>query len=795
MPRPFLPRNSPLGSWILYVLSLWCLAGFAVAADTPPPSLHERIDQLLEQDTVGSCAPQCSDADFVRRIWLDVAGMVPPSDEVRAFLADTATDKRSKLIERLLASPQFIRHMMLVLDATINERLTDKGVTTADWQVYLYKSLAERKPLDQLLREVIASDGVDTNLRPAAKFMLDRDCEPNVVTRDLGRLVFGMDLQCAQCHDHPSVDDYLQADYYGLYAFVLRSKVFADPKNKAARQIAETAEGEANFKSVFTGHSGDKVQPRLPKGLGILEPVAKKGEEYVTKPSKETRGVPKHSRRQQLAESFEKSIHFRRNLANRLWAQVFGRGLVHPLDNHHPDNPPDHPQVLALLAEELPALKYDLRSVLGELLLTKAYQRSCEITTPENSDPAAIEKQLNQLAKQRTELEAVQEQKKAAWNDRVAKLAEARKKFAEAAKTLDPLKAAVAAAEVEITKAKTALAGAQADADEKKAQAELVSAATAKAKEAADLLKDDKDLVEAAAKIAERAKAVAANEAAATKNVTALTVALEPLQQKAKVAQAAFNKESTSLPTAEQIRELEAAERAANAAVNDAHYAVADLVKRESLTNLLKQHAELRKTDATEAARVWSQLVEELANRGQVALLKPLTAEQFALSTMQAAGLISAQQQAAELAVIKSAPAEWKSASDAEKPGVMKKLSEPKVFENVRGQLAEFIRLYGGLPGQDFQATVNQALFFGNGSVLNAWLKPAPGNLLARVQEQKDPAAVAGELYYAIFARPATADETAAVSDFLKDRTDDRPVALAELTWALLASSEFRFNH
>jgi hypothetical protein len=795
MPRSLLHSVSLLGSWMLLVASLWCRAVSAVAADAPQPSLHERIDQLIEQGSVGPSAPLCSDADFVRRIWLDVVGMVPPSDEVRTFLTDTATDKREKLIDRLLATPQFIRHMTLVLDATINERQADKGVATADWQVYLYQSLTEQKPLDQLLREVIVADGVDAKLRPAAKFLLDRDCEPNVVTRDLGRLVFGMDLQCAQCHDHPLVDDYLQSDYYGLYAFVLRSKVFADPKNKAARQITEAAEGEANFKSVFTGHSGDKVQPRLPKGLDIVEPAVKKGEEYVTKPTKETRGVPKYSRRQQLAESFEKSIHFRRNLANRLWAQVIGRGLVHPVDNHHPANPPAHPQVLNLLADELPVLKYDLRRVLRELFLTSVYQRSCEITAPDNSDPTAIEQLLSQLANQRTELEVVKEQQQAAWNKCIAKLNEARKQLAAAAKTLDPLKAAVAAAQAETAKAKTALAAAQTDAEQKKSQAELVRAAAAKAKEAADLLKDDKDLVDAAAKIGERAKAVAAVEAAASKKVTTLTAALDPLQQKEQEAQVAVDKESASLPTPTQINELEMNERKANDALNDARYKVADLVKRESLTKLLKQYAELKKTDVAESTRLWSKLVEELANRGQVALLKPLTAEQFALSTMQAAGLISVQQQAAELALTKAAPAEWKTASDTEKPGVMKKLSEPKVFENVRGQLAEFIRLYGGLPGQDFQATVNQALFFANGSVLNTWLKPAPGNLLARVQEKKEPAAVADELYFAIFARPASADETEAVSDFLKDRPDDRPAALAELTWALLASSEFRFNH
>lgn len=795
MPRSLLSRYSLLGSWMFFVACMCCIAGMGSAAETPKSRLHERIDQLLEQGFVGPKSPQCSDADFVRRVWLDVAGMIPPSEEVRAFLADDSTDKREKLIDRLLDSPQFIRHMTLVLDATINERLADKGVTTADWQVYLYKSLAAQKPLDQLLREVIVSDGVDASLRPAAKFMLDRDCEPNVVTRDLGRLVFGMDLQCAQCHDHPLVDDYLQEDYYGLFAFVLRSKVFADPKNKAVRQITEAAEGEANFKSVFTGHTGDKVQPRLLKGVGIVEPVVKKGEEYVTKPSKDVRGVPKHSRRQQLADAFEKSIHFRRNLANRLWAQVFGRGLVHPLDNHHPANPPAHPQVLALLADELPALKYDLRRVLRELLLTDAYQRSCELPAPANSDAADFEQQLSQLASQRIELEVQRDQQHDAWKDRLAQVARARKQLADAAKKLDPLKGAVAAVQTEIAKAKTALAAAQADVEQKKSQAEVVSAAAAKAKEAADLLKDDKVLVDAAAKIAERAKAVAAVEAEASKKVAALTAALEPLQQKEQEAQAAVEKESASLPTPAQLTELETLERRANALFNETRYAVADLMKRESLIITLKQYAELQQADADGAARLWGQLVEELANRGQAALLKPLSAEQFALSTMQAAGLISVQQQAAELAITKSAPTEWKSASDVEKPGVMKKLSEPKVFENVRGQLAEFIRLYGGLPGQEFQATVNQALFFGNGSILNTWLKPAPGNLLSRIQEKKEAADVADELYFAIFARPATADETTAVSEFLEDRTDDRSVALAELTWALLASSEFRFNH
>jgi hypothetical protein len=501
--------------------------------------------------------------------------------------------------------------------------------------------------------------------------------------------------------------------------------------------------------------------------------------------------VPKISRRQLLSESFETSIAFRRNLANRLWAQLMGRGLVHPVDAHHPANPPAHPQVLALLTTELSAAKYDLRAMLRELLLTKTYQRSCELSPP-NSDVAAIDSQLQQFETTRTSLAATRDQQKAKWDEALTKLNEAKKQLAEAAKALAPLKTTLATVQAEVTKGQAGVTAAQADVDKKKPQSAAVAEAAAKAKAAAELLKDDKSLSEIVAKLAERAKAVADAEAAAVKKVAELQAAVEPLLAKEKEAQAALDKELAAFPSPQQIVELETVERTANHEFNEALYSLADLDARVTLTKLLKQHAELQKTDVPSAERLWNQLREELANRGQVALLKPLTAEQFALSTMQAAGLISTQQQTAEISVAKVE--EWKKASDADKPALMKKLSEPKVFENVRGNLNEFVRLYGGLPGQEYQATVNQALFFGNGSVLEAWLKPGPGNLITRLQEKAEAAAAADEMYHAILNRPATTDEQTAVADFLKDRTD-RVVALSELAWALLASAEFRFNH
>lgn len=260
-------------------------------------------------------------------------------------------------------------------------------------------SLAANKPLDQLFRELIASAGENAanELRPAAKFLLDRDAEPNLVTRDIGRLVFGMDLQCCQCHDHPLINDYYQDDYYGLFAFVHRTGLFTDTKTKLV-SLTEKADGEASFKSVLTGASSDKALPRLPKGAVLfIEPTFAKGQEYSVTPAKDVRGVPKFSRRATLAEMLPTSREFSRNLANRLWAVMFGRGIVHPLDFHYAANPPSNPQLLSLLSDNLSAGSFQLRTFIRELVLTRAYQRSCESPRPDTLNFSDIASHLAQL--------------------------------------------------------------------------------------------------------------------------------------------------------------------------------------------------------------------------------------------------------------------------------------------------------------------------------------------------------------------------------------------------------------
>jgi hypothetical protein len=364
---------------------LWFVIVSANQAHAEQP-LHERIDAAIESRLDGAPAGPASDAEFLRRAWLDLAGRIPPADESREFLADPADDKRQRLIDRLLDSPQHVRRMATFLDIMLMQRREDKHVPSAEWERYLFEAVSENKPYDALVTEILSADSADEQTRAAARFYLDREVAPDLLTRDIGRLLLGRDMQCAQCHDHPLVDGYKQDHYYGLFAFVSRSYLFTDRKQKKSF-VAEKADGDVTFKSVFEPAKGTmNTRPHIIDAALLQEPTFAKGQEYYVAPGKDVMPVPKYSRRQQLAAAITASPDFSRNMANRLWAMMLGRGLVDPVDMHHADNPPSHPELLELLAEEFRAMKFDMKKMLHEMALSRTYQRTSEI--PESMSEA-----------------------------------------------------------------------------------------------------------------------------------------------------------------------------------------------------------------------------------------------------------------------------------------------------------------------------------------------------------------------------------------------------------------------
>lgn len=379
----------PVVRRIIFALVLSAFADASAAAEP----LHVRIDAAILQAAKSKPAPPATDAEFVRRVYLDFAGRIPSADETRRFLADQSTEKRTRLIDELLASPEYARRMQELFHAMLMERRGEYP----EWSKYLREAFAANKPWDQMAREILAPNADDELLRGTAFFYtkrLDKVGEQPVdypgLTRDIGRLFLGMDVQCAQCHDHPQIDEYKQVDFQGLFAFVGQTFIRRDTKFPAVGEKPLTKKLE--YMSVFIKEK-EETGPRVPRMAEVSIPEFKKGEEFAKPPDRKTSfdGEPKFRTLAALAEQLPvaENANFARNAVNRLWFVLMGRGLVHPLDLNHGANAPSHPELLDLLAQEFVAAKFDIKWLLRELALTQTYQRSSVLEPGRASaDPA-----------------------------------------------------------------------------------------------------------------------------------------------------------------------------------------------------------------------------------------------------------------------------------------------------------------------------------------------------------------------------------------------------------------------
>lgn len=371
---------------LLSLLALW-LPTVAAAAEP----LHLRIDKLIDAKAGGPIAPPANDADFLRRAYLDFAGRIPTIAEARAFLADRSKDKRTKLIDKLMASKEYPRRMAELFHVILMERRGDHD----EWRKFLTQSFEQNKPWDKLVREILSPNADDTGTRGSAFFITKRlekygqnPTDYPGLTRDIGRLFLGMDLQCAQCHDHIHVADYKQHMFQGLFAFVGNVSIRRDVKFPAV--AIKPLKKKLDFQSVFVKQP-KMTGPRVPGDKELTIVSFKRGEEFLKKPDRRKRypGVPKFNTLKLLGERLprENNRQFAANIVNRLWFRMLGRGLVHPLDLHHSGNQPSHPRLMKLLTDDFIAHKYDIKYFFRELALTRTYQRSGKFTKPAGGAP------------------------------------------------------------------------------------------------------------------------------------------------------------------------------------------------------------------------------------------------------------------------------------------------------------------------------------------------------------------------------------------------------------------------
>lgn len=321
--------------------------------------MQQRVDQLLAREwhEAGITATHlATDAEFLRRAYLDITGCIPRVSEVRAFLSEERATRRKHLIDSLLERPAHATHLantwkrFLLPDGTDLERFG--GV--AGFEHWLRERFAHNVPYDRLVTELLLAKGTSDQSGPAL-FYTALQLKPEKLAASTSRALLGVQLQCAQCHDHP-LDKWSQRDFWGYAAFFARVKPASDSPGSPG-PIRDAPTGEVRLPGT------DQIV--LPQYLGG---GAAPSDAAV-------------NRRELLAQWIVAADNpfFARTAVNRVWAHLFGHGLVDPPDDMGDHNPPSHPQLLHELVDYFCQSGYDLRQLIRMLAGTQAYQRSSEV--------------------------------------------------------------------------------------------------------------------------------------------------------------------------------------------------------------------------------------------------------------------------------------------------------------------------------------------------------------------------------------------------------------------------------
>jgi hypothetical protein len=341
----------------------------AAAQDTDDwRATSNRVDELLAAEwKVAAVEPgqPSSDSQFLRRAYLDLTGVIPSAGEVRVFLADDKPSKRVRLIEHLLAKPNHATHLAnawrdMMLPRSNNAQL--RFGQTAVFDRWLRGHFVDNTPYDKIVRELLTAGG-QANQNGPVLYYTSLELKPEKLAASTSEIFLGVQIQCAQCHDHP-FDKWKQNDFWGYAAFFAR--------------LQRPAAGQRGLFQVVEGTAGEV---KLPDSDEVVPPKFLDGKELSA-----DSGI---ARRVQLADwiTSPDNPYFARATVNRAWSILFGYGLVDPVDDFGEHNPPSHPQLLDELAADFVAHDFNIRRLFRVLANTRAYHLTSEVIAGESVDP------------------------------------------------------------------------------------------------------------------------------------------------------------------------------------------------------------------------------------------------------------------------------------------------------------------------------------------------------------------------------------------------------------------------
>jgi hypothetical protein len=302
----------------------------------------------------------CTDQEFLRRVSLDICGLVPTPEETAAFLKSKDKDKRARVIDSLLERPEYADFWTLKwLDVLRSNRRTIQVKGVHVYHDWLHEQIERNVPFDQVVQALLTSRGSSSENPPANFYRIARD--PQNLAETTAQLFFGIRMQCAKCHNHP-FERWTQDDYYSLAAFFAR-----------VRQKADPAEGK-DSEYIYADRAGEIVQPRTGR---VMPP------RFIGSPNATVPQTP--DRREALAEWLTNSPYFAKSMSNRIWFHLIGRGIVDPVDDFRDSNPSANDELLEALAKDFSSHRFDIKHLIRTIVNSRTYQLSAQ-TNESNKD-------------------------------------------------------------------------------------------------------------------------------------------------------------------------------------------------------------------------------------------------------------------------------------------------------------------------------------------------------------------------------------------------------------------------
>lgn len=333
---------------------------------TPVPQNHVVDRHVIDKLNRLKVSPSelAGDEEFLRRLYLDLIGLQPRPDEIRAFLADKSTDKREKVLAALFQRPEYVDHWSLKW----GDLLQNSRNSASPQGVYLFRefirgAVAANMPLDEFARRLLTARGGSVDDPASVYLAISKDT--NETVERVTQVFCGVRMLCARCHSHPA-ENWTQADYFGLATFF--NQVGTRPDTRQAGKQTKDQLVILNLKAgATTNPRTGKPQP--PRYLG--------GQDLTLQTDQD--------RREAYAAwlTSPKNPFFARGMVNRIWSYFFHRGIIEPVDDIRSTNPPINPALLDALTEDFVQNRFDLRHLLRTIVTSATYQRS---STPNESN-------------------------------------------------------------------------------------------------------------------------------------------------------------------------------------------------------------------------------------------------------------------------------------------------------------------------------------------------------------------------------------------------------------------------